>query len=704
MPGVVAGVQFFLTSSLYSITGSTFFAINGAKVLVGLAGSFIGSALAGLFVSTPKATEITRELSSPTIKPPYRFVYGTTRAVGTPVGTPVVGEYIYGCWLVNSRESEGPFSIYLDKREVLFTGDPYDFTEGGGASATEDPFLDHFQFWIQKGDKTTPPFEFTDEAPFVTSTAEDLWKTTDGWQGRTVVWAKVRAGSNGERQERWPSSPPTLELQGPFSKVWDMRDEAQSSSDKSTWTHSDNWALCVNDALMNNPIKGYQEKNLLLDMIAESADISDELFALNAGGTEKNLVVSGTLVFRDAEIEDLISPMLMSGGGSVVRSGGKLGILAPKYRAPTLTVTEIFGDSFSAVDLAPSDEMVTTLITGYLSSERGYEEAELAPYSIPGALVEDGGIESVRNLDLTFCPSSTQAGRLRKMYGGLLRRQKKLEVVLPPEAFNNIVGSTITLDLVEPLNIFNGIYEILAINPGFDIAGENGVSLLMPATLVKHDESIYDWDETVDEEDIIEQEYVGEREAIAAPTNFSSSLDYINTGGTFLPELTFSFDASTSFGVESYEWLYSIDEAPFLTGGTIVDGATSDSLIVDQTKTYEFRVRAVTASAKSGFLESAPIDVDITISSIVVTGGSSAITFEGTSPIAPTFGYIKVFSAATDDFGASTEFNQLAVASPNSTFSETFPQSAGTLFYWLVPYYSTDAQGTVSDSYERVVT
>lgn len=701
---VVAGVSKFLSLTFLKAGFSTLTTTFLTKSVVSLAGSFLGSALASLFVKTPSATEITRELSSPTNKPPYRFVYGETRAVGTPVGTPVVGEYIYGCWLINSRESEGPFKLFLDKRDVLYSGDPYDFTQGGGASATEDPFQNHVQFWIQKGDKTTPPYEFTDEAPFVTNTAEDLWKTTDGWQGRTVLWAKIKAGENGERQERWPSSPPTVELQGPFSKVWDMREVSQSSSDSTTWTYSDNWALCVCDALMNNPIKGYQEKNLLLSMIEDSADTSDVLRDLNIGGTEKNLRVAGTLVFSATEIEDLISPLLVSGGGSVVRSGGKLGILAPGYQSPTTTVTEIFGDSFAAVDLSPSDEMVTTLIVTYLSPDRGYEEAELAPYDIPGALTEDGGIQTIRNLDLSFCPSSTQAGRLRKMYGGLLRRQKKLELVLPPETFNNIVGSTITLSLSEPLDIFDGVYEITSINPGFDLKGEEGVALLMPASIIKHDSSIYAWDETVDEEDIILQVFDEDRNSIQAPTNFSSSLVYVDTGGTFLPELTFSFDASESSGVEGYEWLYSEDGGTYKSGGQILDGSTSGSLVVDEDIDYTIKVRAYTGTAKSSYLVSSSIDVGMSITSPNVVGGSLEITFSGTTPDSPNFGYVTTYINSTDDYSTATVFETLSVSTSDTAFSETFTTTAGTNYYWMVPYYSTGKEGSVNGSYEIEVT
>ena len=102
-----------------------------ANITVSLATSLLLSAASNALTSnaSTKQQDQSRDLSSPTTAPEVRYVYGHTRATGTPTGTPVNGEYIYGNWILNSRWSDlTGLKLFLDKREVEFTGDPYDFT------------------------------------------------------------------------------------------------------------------------------------------------------------------------------------------------------------------------------------------------------------------------------------------------------------------------------------------------------------------------------------------------------------------------------------------------------------------------------------------------------------------------------------------------------------------------------------------------
>ena len=704
----ISGIGFSVGSAL-GIGG-----FLGAELALSLTTSLLLSAASNALLArkAPSATEIARELGNPSNSPPYRFVYGETRAAGSPAGIPIRGEYIYGCWIVNSRESEGPFDIFLDKREAFSTGDPYDFS-GVGATATTAPFLDHFTYWISKGEQTTPPTVFTTEAGFVAGGEdEELWKTTDGWQGLTVIWCKIRAGGNGERQERWPSAPPNVEVQGKFSKVWDMRDLTQDPNDRSTWKYNNNWSLCIADALRTNPVKVYQNKSLDLQIIEDSANVSDEIQTLKSGGSEKRYTLAGTLAFTSAEIEDLISPMVLSGGGALTRIGGKLGVLAASYQEPVVTISQIYGDSFSAADMISGEELSNELRVTYLSETRGYEAASLEPYNIPNALAEDGGVVDVQNLDLTFCPSPTQAMRVRKIFGGLIRRQKNLNVVLPPEAFTCVVGSTLSLALDAPFNLFDGVYEVRSLNTGFDIVGDNGLSMLLPATLTKHSSTIYDWDPDVDEEDIVQVIYSGDRDGVSPSGTISAELEYFNSGGTFLPRVKFLFDPSPSINVEYYEWDYAKDGGSYTTGGNI-DGGIRDGtdvtkvsgfLLAEENSSYDIRVRTVTTVGKSGYVTITGIQTDMTITSITTSGGVGEYTVAGTTPTSPNYSYIKVFSNTVTDFSTSVEEETISGISANTAFSSTYTKAVSNDYYWMVPYSTNNTAGTVSGPYQLEIT
>ncbi|MDN3711624.1 hypothetical protein QWZ10_06940 [Paracoccus cavernae] len=109
----------------------------------------------------PKQETQRAELVVPTSLPAYRHVYGKTWAPGTPVGWKVRGRSLYICYLLNSRPSAGPFTVYLDKRKVELTGDAFDFN-GGGANGTNWPFGPgasgpHVWIWIGRETKGSAP-------------------------------------------------------------------------------------------------------------------------------------------------------------------------------------------------------------------------------------------------------------------------------------------------------------------------------------------------------------------------------------------------------------------------------------------------------------------------------------------------------------------------------------------------------------------
>lgn len=685
---VIASIGAAITSAAVSLgfSAATAAAISSSIIQFGIS-TLISAAASALFGKKPKAQDVGRELAEPTTSPAYRFVYGETRATGTPVGTPVKGKFIYGCWLLNSRASDlSTFTLYLDKREVVLTGDAFDLT-GAGATATEDPFLNHVNVWVSRGDHTAPPTAFTTEAPWVSGTAEHLWKTSDAWQGWTVIWLVLDAGGAGERQERWPSSPPLVEVEGRWSKVYDPRNALHDPDDAETWEWSENNALCIRDALRQNPIRQYQENQIHASFDQDGPDVCDETVALKSGGTEARYVCAGTLVFNEGEIEDQLNPMFVSGAADPIRIGGKLGYAAGEYRAPEMTLDYMLGQGFSFPDMAPGDQVVNTLRASYLSPNRGYETAELEPWAIPGALAADGGLPAVKTLDLPFCASATQAMRVRKIIGLRQRRQERIEGgELPPEALNLVGGSTVTIALPAPYDALDGVYEVESIHPGLDPLGDSGeVAMRLPASLVKHDATIYDWTPATDEEDVFDEPYNDERTGTANPGAISVTTgDAVNqaTGGTIIPRILFAFDPSTSGGVVGYEWQYRETGGDYTTGGTIDAEVTNGAgkvfayLIGVAGQTYDIRVRATGSSGQSDWVEITGVTpvVDITIDIPTdgsATGGAGTITATFQTPNDPDFRAIEVWGSDTDDVNAAALIGGPIYTSQNTAVNVT---------------------------------
>ncbi|MFU1606602.1 phage tail protein [Sulfitobacter pontiacus] len=690
-------------------------AISAAVINFGVS-FLINTAISAIFGKTPsmKAQGISRDLAQPSSAPAYRFVYGETRATGTPVGTPVKGNYIWGAWLLNSRPSDlSTFTLYLDKREVVLSGDAFDM-DGPGAEATEEPFrkgvdllldlvgVNHVNVWISRGAQTSPPAEFLEDAAYEEGERDDLWKATDAWRGCTIVWLKLRAGESGSRQERWPSTPPLVEVEGKWSLVEDPRTGVTG------W--SENHALCVRDALMNNPIRGYRAEQLHSSFDADGPNACDEVVNLKEGGGEKRYICGGTLVFNEGEIEDQLNPMMISGAADFIRVGGKLGYAAGVYREPTETLTYLLGEGFEFPDMLPGADLVNQLRVSYLSASRGYETADLTPWDIPGALADDGGVPAVKTVDLPFCPSATQAMRVRKITGLRQRRQERIQGgTLPPEAFNLVGGATVTIALPSPYDALDGVYEIEGIHPGLDPIGESGeVAMRLPASLVKHDAAIYDWVPAYDEEEVFDEEYDGERKGTAEPGAISVTTgDAVNldTGGTIIPRIRFAFDPSTS-GVTGYEWEHTGDNpiggllGIYQTGGVIgsdvrdASGKVFGFLSVRPNFFYNIRVRAIGPNGNSDWVEIedvkgvVDIEIDIPIEGVAV-GGAGEITVSFRTPNDPDFRAIEIYGSDTDDSGPASLIGTAIYTSQNTIVSI----NEGSLGTSVTRYYFARSRG-----------
>jgi hypothetical protein len=652
-----------------------------------------------LFGKQPSAQDVALELSQPTTSPDYRFVYGDCRAVGTPAGTPVKGVNIWGAWILNSRPSDlSAFTLYLDKREVALTGDAFNLA-GAGATATTFPFLDHVTVWVSRGDHTAPPTAFTTDAAYIDGERDDLWQTSDAWKGQTIIWLKLTAGESGERRERWPSAPPLVEVEGRWSKVYDYSNAAHDPDDPETWEWSENHALCVRDALRQNPIRPYQEGQIHASFNVAGPNACDETVALNSGGSEARYVVAGTVVWSDGEIEDQLNPMMISGAADFIRVGGKIGYAAGVYRAPAVTLTYMLGDGFQFPDMIPGSSLVNELRVTYLSPARGFETAELLPWPIPGALAEDGGLPAVKNLALPFCTSATQAMRVRKIAGERLRRQERIQGgTLPPEAFDLVGGATVTVTLPAPYDVLNGIYEIEGIHPGLDPIGESGeVAMRLPASLVKHSEAIYAWVPATDEEAVFTEPYSSDRAGTTEPGAISATTgDAVNlpTGGSIIPRIRFAFNPSPS-DVSAYEWQYRETSGDYQSGGFIGDavrdgsGKVFDFLIGTPGQTYDIRARGIGSNGNSGYVEIAGVTpvVNITIDIPVngsATGGADQIVVEFTTPNDGDFRSIEIFGSDTDDSGAASLLGSAIFTSQNTAVSitETGLGTSKTRFYF----------------------
>lgn len=649
-------------------------AFGVSSTFVSIAGSLIlNAAAAALSRSSVGSEAVFTELARPTALPAYRFAYGAGWAPGTPAGFQVVGGYFYGVWILNSRESEGPFTLLLDKRTVEATGDPYDFTGTGGV-ASNDPFSGHLNYWIGKGDQTTCPDLIVSESEY--------FAATDAWQGCTVLWMRMRYGDSATAYERWPSTPPEVVLEGNWSKVYDPRTGLTA--------HSRNQALIVLDAMMNNPVRPYLASQLDMDSFKRAADVADVLITNKDETQTPQFQCDGVLVWSDgSEIEDQLDPLLAAGASRLTRVGGRRAIAPAAYVAPTVTISEFIGDSLELQRLASVDDLLTEAVATYTAPDRAYESAETPSYVLDGAQAEDGGAARAGSLSTMFVIDHRQAQRLAKIAVMRTRMQRTVTGVAPPAAFELLAGSTCTLNM-PMLTRWNGVYEVEGITPTLIPSSDDLVAMRCPISLRETSPAIYAWDAETEEQEVEGATYNPFVTALTAPTGLTLSTGSdaaLIIGDTITPRVRIDVTADPSLDVE---WQYLVF-FNWTDGGTINAeasdefGARSDFLSpASPGRTYFIRVRSTGTYGSSSWAETASIEasaptavLDAPEVSAVGGPGTVAVNFNQSTSRAASTLQIWIGETSDPDDAALTD---TISASANVSGNRTYSLDAGTYY------------------------
>lgn len=657
---------------------------NGAGWAAALGAAFSGSAfvsVAGTLILNAAASALSRrsgggseavfaELARPTALPAYRTAFGAGWAPGTPAGFQVVGDIFYGVWILNSRESEGPFTVLLDKRAVEATGDPYDFS-GDGAIAANEPFVGHLTYWIGKGDQTT--------CPDLIVAQSDFFAATDAWRGCTVLWMRLDAGSASSRYERWPSTPPEVVMEGKWSRLYDPR--------TGLTTHSRNQALAVLDAMMNNPVRPYLASQLDMESFARAADVADQLITNKDLSQTPQFQCDGVLVWSDgSEIEDQLDPLLAAGASRLIRVGGRRAIVPAEYVAPTVTISEFIGDGLELQRLGAGDDLLTEAVATYTAPDRAYETAETPSYILAGAQAEDGGAPRSGAISTNFVIDHRQAQRLAKIAVMRTRMQRTVSGVAPPPAFALVAGATCTLDL-PMLTRWNGAYEVEEITPTLIPSNDDQVAMRCPIILRETSPAIYAWDAATEEKDVEGATFDPFVTALTAPSSLtlsSGAAAALIIGNTVTPRVRIDVTADPRFDVE---WQRRVI-TKWQDGGTIIAeaadefGARSDFLSpVVPGRSYTIRARSVGAYGASAWTDevtieaSAPSEVLVT-PEISATGGAGSIAVHFDQSQSTSASKLQIWIGDTSDPDDAALAATIA-AGPNVSGNRTYAKPAG---------------------------
>lgn len=368
--------------------------------------------------------------------------------------------------------------------------------------------------------------------------------------------------------------------------------------------YTDNAGICLLNEVMDVfGLTPSDSDEIDFDAFATFADHCDEQVALKGGGTEPRYRCAGTISL-DAENEARIRAVSDVCNAEVyIDRQGRISVRQRMRITPSIALRASNGDHL-ALSLESGrglQRQFNTLKGIYVESGLNWKENQ-AIYQNADDLASDGK-EMSETFDIRLCPSGTQAQRLTKMRYFELNAAYVGSLTSGLQALDLIDDHTFTLDL-SPEDDFERVFS--ATNIEMDEA-----TLTVSCGLISYSDGALDWDEDVDERDIIvnppdllvelEDVEIEVTPTVAALPNSAPILKFTwdaAPGGT-LPD-SWSQRLQVSFADDD-EWFDATvnNEDKEATFGPVADGAA-----------YDWRIRNIAGGVKFDWqYSSSPVTV-----------------------------------------------------------------------------------------------
>lgn len=305
---------------------------------------------------------------------------------------------------------------------------------------------------------------------------------------------------------------------------------AHRRNDPTTWEFSNNSVLCVIDYLrgvrVNNTV-GLNDGKIIAgvgvsdtrvdwaNVIAE-ANICDEVVPVKRGmfdtGFDTGFDAESTLTQIRYTCDGIIDPaqdhrtnldqLLSSMAGNLVYQNGEWRVYAaaPRAAIESRTTDQIVGGV--SYDSKASIAAKSNGVRGvFLSADEDFKPRDYAPLQPSSFLTEDGGNEAWLNLDLPFTTDAVRAQRISKIYLLRSRFEKRLDVSFMSVGLRDQAMDTLNFTY-EPFNISNQKFLIQNWAIKFVKDDQGNIGFVINENLIEEDDSIYTWDDAVDEQPV----------------------------------------------------------------------------------------------------------------------------------------------------------------------------------------------------------
>ena len=404
-----------------------------------------------------------------------KLVYGQIRVGGQVVFIDNSGsenEYLHLVIAFASHEIESFEEFWFNDKQVYANG------------AVTSNWTDVVTITKFDGSQTTADSTLT--------TVSSKW--TDSHVLNGIAYAHLRLKWD---QDKFPQGVPNVSAVIKGKKVYDPRDSNQSATDSSTWTYSQNPALCLRDYFVDSKYGLGEDYTLIDDTALENAaDLCDESVSLSGGGTQNRYKLNG-VIDTDNQIKDNIEQMLSAMGGRLSYSGGKYFIAGAEYQAPTVSFDEADCVADIQVQTRQSRRAGYNGVKGiFVSEEKDYKVLDY-PAQISSTYATEDGDPIYLDMPLPFVTNNFQAQRIAKIALLKSRQQTVLTMTVNLKGLRVKVGDTINVSNTH-LGYSSKVFEVI----DYSLAIADGGVLAVNLTCMETASAVYDWD-TSDEADFL---------------------------------------------------------------------------------------------------------------------------------------------------------------------------------------------------------
>jgi hypothetical protein len=456
-------------------------------------------------------------------------IYGTRLVGGTRVFLETSGndnQYLYGALVLCEGEINGITKIYVEDKEVTFSGS---FSDGGTITSNDSRFGDTIQ---------VQTFYGTDA-----QSQSTLLNNLSSWSNKTRTFAGLsyiafRLTWNADKFQGIPKIQALVE--GRKISTYDV------SSVETTGVFTSNPAFCLLDYLTNTRYgKGINIADIDIPSFYTASTIADTQVTPYSGGSDINLFDCNAIIDTSQKLIDNTRILLKGMRGFLPYAQGKYKLIIETTGSSVLTLNEDNIIGGIKVSSERKNEKYNRVQVNFINPDKNYQSDTIVYDTDHSTLkAEDGGFLQEGIIDLPTITNPYQALEFGEIVLQRSRDNLGLELTANYEAMNLAIG-----DIVAVTHAITGFsskpFRVvgMAINPSFEVA----------LSLIEHQNAWYTFSEK-DEVAVIPNTNFPDPFTVQPPASITLDDEMIeyNDGGV-LTRLSATIGASTDKFVSEYE-------------------------------------------------------------------------------------------------------------------------------------------------------